>query len=85
MIWTGIVTKILGTLLAAYGFGLIMPISWTDIALIWGYAIVGAFFTDWTKVTVYRHFAMESPCHEGFLKRTQQIIVPHAGQHHGTV
>jgi H+-transporting ATPase len=83
MIWTGIVTKLLGTLLAAYGFGLITPISWTDIALIWGYAIVGAFFTDWAKVTVYRHFNMEGPRHEGFLKRVQQIITPHAKHHHG--
>jgi H+-transporting ATPase len=84
MIWSGIVTKVLGTLLAAYGFGLITPIRWTEIALIWGYSIVWAFFTDWAKVNVYRHFAMESPHHEGFLKRAQQIITPHAGQHHGT-
>jgi len=85
MIWSGIVTKVLGTLLAAYGFGLITPIGWTEIALIWGYSIAWAFLTDWAKVSVYRHFAMESPRHDGFLKRAQQIITPHAGQHHGTV
>jgi len=85
MIWSGIVTKVLGTLLAAYGFGLITPIRWTDIALIWGYSITWAFFTDWAKVSVYRHFAMESSRHEGFLRRAQQIITPHAGQHYGTV
>jgi len=84
MIWSGIVTKLLGTLLAAYGFGLITPIRWSEIALIWGYSISWAFLTDWAKVSVYRHFAMESPRHEGFLKRAQQIITPHAGQHHGT-
>jgi H+-transporting ATPase len=85
MIWSGIVTKLLGTLLAAYGFGLITPIRWTDIALIWGYSITWAFLTDWAKVSVYRHFAMEGSRHDGFLKRAQQIIVPHSGQHHGTV
>ena len=85
MIWSGIVIKVLGTLLAAYGFGLITPIRWTEIALIWGYSIAWAFLTDWAKVSVYRHFAMESPRHEGFLRRAQQIITPHGGQHHGTV
>jgi len=85
MIWSGIVTKVLGTLLAAYGFGLITPIRWTEIALIWGYSIAWAFLTDWAKVSVYRHFAMESPRHEGFLRRAQQIITPHADQHHGMV
>jgi H+-transporting ATPase len=85
MIWSGIVTKVLGTLLAAYGFGLITPIRWTEIALIWGYSIAWAFLTDWVKVSVYRHFAMEGPRHAGFLKRAQQIITPHTGQHHGTV
>ena len=85
MIWSGIVTKVLGTLLAAYGFGLITPIRWTEIALIWGYSIAWAFLTDWAKVSVYRHFSMEGPRHDGFLKRAQQIITPHVGQHHGTV
>jgi len=85
MIWTGIVTKLLGTLLAAYGFGLITPISWTDIALVWGYAIIGAFFTDWAKVTVYHHFAMEGSRHEGFLKSVQQTITPYPKHHHGEV
>jgi H+-transporting ATPase len=85
MIWTGIVTKLLGTLLAAYGFGLITPISWTDIALVWGYAIIGAFFTDWAKVTVYRHFAMEGSRHKGFLKSVQQVITPYSKHHHGEV
>jgi len=75
MIWSGIVTKVLGTLLAAYGFGLITPIRWTDIALIWGYSITWAFFTDWAKVSVYRHFAMKGSRHEGFLKKVQHKII----------
>jgi H+-transporting ATPase len=83
MIWSAVATKLLGTLLAAYGFGLITPISWKDIGIVWGYAIIGAFFTDWAKITVYRHFAMESSRHEGFLKRVQEAITPHARHHHG--
>jgi H+-transporting ATPase len=75
MIWSGIVTKVLGTLLAAYGFGLITPIRWTEIVLIWGYSIAWAFLTDWAKVSVYRHFAMESSRHEGFLKKVQHKII----------
>ena len=75
MIWSGIVTKLLGTLLAAYGFGLITPIRWTDIALIWGYSITWAFITDWAKVSVYRHFAMEGSRHEGFIKKVQHKII----------
>jgi len=84
MIWSAVATKLLGTLMAAYGFGLITPISWKDIGIVWGYAIIGAFFTDWAKITVYRHFAMESKRHEGFLKRVQETITPHARHHHGT-
>ncbi len=83
MIWSAVATKLLGTLMAAYGFGLITPISWKVIGIVWGYAIVGAFLTDWAKITVYRHFAMESPRHEGFLKRVQETITPHARHHHG--
>ena len=75
MIWSGIATKLIGTFLAAYGFGLITPIRWTEIALIWGYSISWAFLTDWAKVSVYRHFAMESPRHEGFIKKVQHKII----------
>ncbi len=56
MVWSALLTKLAGTLLAAYGFGLITPISWTQIGLIWAYAITWAFFTDWAKVWVYKYF-----------------------------
>jgi hypothetical protein len=49
MVWSALATKVIGTLLAAYGFGLITPIHWSEIALIWGYSIVWAFLTDWAK------------------------------------
>ncbi len=68
MIWSAVVTKIAATLLAAYGFGLITPISWPEIALIWGYSFASAYVTDLVKVAVYRHLAHRSPRHQRFLK-----------------
>ncbi|VAW79762.1 Lead, cadmium, zinc and mercury transporting ATPase; Copper-translocating P-type ATPase [hydrothermal vent metagenome] len=57
MVWSAVITKLAATLLAAYGFGLITPISWPEIALIWAYSITSAFITDVVKVEVYRHLA----------------------------
>jgi H+-transporting ATPase len=56
MIWSAVATKLIGTLLAAYGFGLITPIGWKEIALIWIYSVTWAFITDWAKMRVYHHF-----------------------------
>ena len=78
MIWTALLTKLVGTLLAAYGFGLLTPISWPEIALVWAYAIGWSFLTDWTKVLVYRHFGLETPRHQDFLTTLRRPITPHA-------
>ncbi|VAX00030.1 Lead, cadmium, zinc and mercury transporting ATPase; Copper-translocating P-type ATPase [hydrothermal vent metagenome] len=67
MIWSAIITKLAATLLAAYGFGLITPITWPEIALIWGYSFASALLTDWAKVQVYRHMSQEAPRHRSFL------------------
>ncbi len=77
MIWSALATKIAGTLLAAYGFGLITPIRWTEIGLIWGYSIVWAFFTDWAKTLVYSHFNMQGHRHEQFLETVHAPLAPH--------
>ena len=42
MIWSAVITKVIGTLIAAYGFGIMAPITWPEIGLIWGYSIVSA-------------------------------------------
>jgi H+-transporting ATPase len=68
MIWAALSTKLAATLLCAYGFGLVTPISWPEIALIWGYSIVWSFVTDAAKVSVYRRFDRASPRHSGFLR-----------------
>ncbi|MFV2068833.1 MAG: plasma-membrane proton-efflux P-type ATPase [Pirellulales bacterium] len=74
MIWSAVITKVAATVLVAFGFGLITPISWPEIAIIWGYSIASALVTDWVKVQVYRHLARRSPRHRGFLSRLQQPL-----------
>jgi len=74
MIWSAVITKLAATLLAAYGFGLITPITWPEIALIWGYSIASALLTDWVKVQVYHHMSQETPRHRGFLACLQRPL-----------
>ena len=74
MIWSAVITKIAATLVAAYGFGLITPITWPEIALIWGYSISSALITDLVKVHVYRHLGHETPTHRAFLHRLQDTL-----------
>ncbi len=74
MIWSAIITKLAATILAAYGFGLITPITWPEIALIWGYSIASAMMTDIVKVHVYRHLQHQVPGQKGFLTRLKQPL-----------
>ncbi len=74
MIWSAVITKLAATLLAAYGFGLITPITWPEIVLIWGYSFASALLTDWVKVQVYRHMSQDAPRHRGFLERLQKSL-----------
>jgi len=74
MIWSAIVTKVIGTLIAAYGFGVMTPITWPEIALIWGYSIVSAVVTDVIKVHVYRGLGHQVSHHLGFLQRIKQPL-----------
>ncbi len=67
MVWSAVITKLAATLLAAYGFGLITPISWPEVALIWGYSIGSAYVTDLVKVAVYQRFGHHTPRHQNFL------------------
>jgi len=68
MVWSAVLTKAAATLLCAWGFGLIAPISWPEIALIWGYSIIWSILTDWAKRMVYRHLDHSSPRHQDFLQ-----------------
>ena len=67
MIWAAVSTKLAATLLCAYGFGLVTPIPWSAIGLIWAYSIVWSFVTDAAKVSIYRRFARSAARHRSFL------------------
>lgn len=54
LFWSAIVTKVLATLLVVYPMGLMAPISWTDVAIVWAYAIGFSLVTDAAKVLAYR-------------------------------
>ena len=75
MVWSAVITKIAATLLAAYGFGFITPITWPEIALVWGYSIVSAFVTDLVKVEAYRHMKHKTAEHLNFLGWMKEKIV----------
>jgi len=82
MIWSAIVTKILGTLVAAYGFGLVTPISWAEIGIIWGYSLLSALVTDIVKVRVDRHLEQHTPRHRSFLDQIKQPLHSHSLSRH---
>jgi H+-transporting ATPase len=52
MFWAAVLTKILATLVAVYGW-FITPISWNLALLVWGYALAAFLFTDFLKVKIY--------------------------------
>ncbi len=56
--WSAVVTKALATVLVAFGFGLVTPIPWWSIGLIWVYCIVWIFVEDWAKLHVYHHLEL---------------------------
>jgi H+-transporting ATPase len=74
VIWSAVGTKVAATLLCAYGLGVVTPLRWADIALIWGYSILWSFVTDWAKVGVYRHMSMQTRRHRRFLRALQHSL-----------
>lgn len=81
MIWSAVATKLIGTLLAAYGFGLITPIGWRAVAVVWGYAIVWAFVTDGAKISVYRHFTAYAGRKQRLRDEEGYPVISHSTQH----
>jgi H+-transporting ATPase len=77
MIWSAVGTKIAATLLCVLGLGLVAPISWTAIGLVWLYSIVWSFLTDWAKVSVLRRLDLGGPRHRNFLSATHAPLHPH--------
>ncbi len=76
MIWSAVITKLAATLMAAYGFGFITPITWPEIALIWLYSIFSALITDLVKVQIYHHLQNRLPGQRTFLKKIRTSFSP---------
>jgi H+-transporting ATPase len=55
LLWSAIVTKILATFFAVYGW-FIAPIGWKLALIVWGYAIVAFIITDVVKRYYYKFF-----------------------------
>jgi H+-transporting ATPase len=76
MLWAAVGTKALATLLVGLGLGLITPISWPLIGLVWAYCIVWVFIEDWAKLDVYRHLGHRRAHHQRFLHHLHQRLSP---------
>ncbi|HZD86643.1 MAG TPA: plasma-membrane proton-efflux P-type ATPase, partial [Gaiellaceae bacterium] len=77
MIWAAVSTKVLATLLVAFGLGLVHTISWPQIGFVWAYCIAWVFAEDWAKLAVYRHLDLGGGHHRRFLGLLQEHL--HAG------
>ncbi|MEJ2093004.1 MAG: plasma-membrane proton-efflux P-type ATPase [Syntrophobacterales bacterium] len=77
LLWSAIFTKVLATLFVIYPLGLITPISWKAAGIIWGYCLVWIFIEDLAKLEVYRHMALASPRHTGFLQFFKKRLSPY--------
>jgi len=49
-------TRVIGTIIAVYGFGLMTPIGWEWAAFMWAYAMIWFVFNDAVKVGVLRYY-----------------------------
>jgi H+-transporting ATPase len=78
VIWSAVATKLAATFLCAWGLGLITPIRWSEIGIVWAYSIVWSFVTDWAKVAVYRHLDLQAAHHRRFLVALREALHSHA-------
>ena len=66
-------TRIIGTIIGVYGFGLMTPAGWGWALFMWGYAMVWLFINDFVKLWVWRMYKekkfMFASGHFRFLKR----------------
>jgi len=68
LFWSAVITKLLATLFVVYPFGLITPIHWRTVGVIWAYCVAWLFIGDLTKLAVLRRLEMSSPRHQTFLR-----------------
>jgi H+-transporting ATPase len=77
LFWSTVITKLLATLFVVYPFGLITPISWKDVGIVWAYCITWLFMGDLAKLMVLRHLEMSSPRHTNFLRLVKKWLNPY--------
>ncbi|MGC8659105.1 MAG: plasma-membrane proton-efflux P-type ATPase [Desulfomonilaceae bacterium] len=77
LIWSAVVTKVLATLLVVYPFGLIAPITWANVGLVWGYCIIWIFIEDVAKLVVYSHIGLIATRHRKFLHILNRPLANH--------
>jgi H+-transporting ATPase len=77
LLWSAIGTKLLVTLLCAFGVGLLAPISWSLIGFVWAYCLVWVFIEDWAKLYVYHHLHFTGPIHRSFLSKLKRPLHPY--------
>jgi H+-transporting ATPase len=77
LFWSTVITKLLATLFVVYPFGLITPISWENVGIIWAYCIAWLFMGDMAKLMVLRHLEMSSPRHASFLQLVKKWLSPY--------
>jgi H+-transporting ATPase len=78
LFWSAVLTKLLATLFVVYPFGLITPIHWRPVGVIWAYCVVWLFMGDLAKLAILRHLEMSTARHVGFLRLVKQWLNPHS-------
>ena len=76
LLWSAILTKVLATLFVVYPFGLITPIHWKSVAVIWAYCIAWLFMGDAAKLIVLRHLDQSSARHVSFIQVMKKWLHP---------
>ncbi len=72
LLWCAIVTKIIATLFAVYGW-FIAPIGWKLALIVWGYALIAFTLTDFIKLYIYRFLDTESiPFNKGIYQKKKK-------------
>lgn len=81
LLWSAVITKILATLFVVYPFGLITPISWRSVGIIWGYCLAWIFIEDLAKLLVYHHLDLSAPHHRSFLAVIKRPLAHYSSRH----
>ena len=78
LLWSAVATKVLATLFVVYPLGMITPISWANVALVWGYCILWIFIEDLAKIAMYRKLEhVGGKAHNRFLAIIKQPTHKH--------